>query len=103
MIILSKYFSKCSCCNKNINVGSRIEWEKGKPAFHVECVQNTPEQLISLFKETHKSGSIDFINAENDIYTFKWIMKSGKEKLIQYYKNGERYYGKESTSILGVR
>jgi hypothetical protein len=103
MIIKAKYFSVCPCCNKNIMVGADVKWEKGQKAIHVECDTKTVEQIINIFKETHKSGSIEFIKETNGIYDFKWIRKDGKEKLVQYYSNGERYHKDRPKPLLGVR
>lgn len=108
MKIEAKYMSCCPVCNRNILKGNIVEWEKGDKAKHVECVIVTTEEMIKRFRESHKSGSIKFINKEyienqGDIYNFEYTKKSGKKKQIQYYQNGDRYHPETPKTLLGVR
>jgi hypothetical protein len=37
MVITAKFASTCPSCSKAIAVGSKVEWEKGSRARHVDC------------------------------------------------------------------
>lgn len=37
MIITAKFASVCPKCSKSIAVGSKVEWERGGKAAHVDC------------------------------------------------------------------
>jgi hypothetical protein len=106
MIIKAKYFSVCPCCNKNIMVGAEVVWEKGVKPYHVECSKKSVVELMEIFFKTNK-GQLKFLEREmingHEIYNFQWTRKDGKEKLVQYYQNGDRYFKDKPKALLGVR
>ena len=42
MIITAKFASTCPKCSKPIAVGTKVEWEKGSKATHVDCSAARP-------------------------------------------------------------
>jgi len=55
MTITAKYPGRCKKCGGQINVGDKIEWERGKGAEHVECPAHadSAENIIEVW---HGSG-----------------------------------------------
>mgnify|MGYP000874517037 CR=1 FL=1 len=58
MTITAKYQGRCTKCGGRINIGDKIEWERGKGSHHVECPDNpepvetktqNPKQMKSKF------------------------------------------------------
>lgn len=37
MIIANKYENRCNICNRNIPIGTQVNWEKGVGISHVKC------------------------------------------------------------------
>lgn len=103
MVINAKFMSKCPKCNGNILAGDQVEWKKGQRVYHVECGEMTIKAIIDKFNITHKSGRIDYVKEENDLYYFNWTRKDGKIKEVIYYKNGDRYIEGKHKTWLGVR
>lgn len=45
MVITAKFASTCPCCNNRIEIGSKVEWEKGAKAKHVSCPTVSPARV----------------------------------------------------------
>lgn len=56
MIITAKYASMCPQCRARIAVGSKVQWSKGHPAEHVECVSGPRAVVASSSGRSHRES-----------------------------------------------
>ena len=57
MIITAKYASKCAFCQGPIAAGDKIEWERGKPSRHPNCIAGAVASTAAPAAPAHPARS----------------------------------------------
>jgi hypothetical protein len=92
MVITAKFASICPCCNARIEVGSKVEWEKGSKACHVACTGSTSPKattarrgFVGASGRTYSSALERYRSGDASARAYGW---DGVRGSSSYYTSG---------------
>lgn len=98
MTMISKFSGKCKKCGESIEVGSKINWERGKGAQHITCPATAPlpENVISISQGSGYGGHPYSIG---QVLREKHTAWPEEGKILVVLKKGSTYYKEDGLSF----
>jgi len=90
MTIIAKYPGTCRKCGRQINVGDRIDWQKGRGASHIEC----PAQKNAATD----AGPIKIQSSRRE-YRVGSTIRTQRHGLVTIVTAGKKYYREDGLSF----